>query len=58
MKEHKTKQQQLQAANQDGYSIQHIERPDKDIQLAAVKQDLDSIQFIKNPIKTFYFMLN
>jgi hypothetical protein len=49
--QYKTKQQQLAAVQQDGYSIRFIHDPDRDVQLAAVQQDSYSIQFIHNPDK-------
>jgi hypothetical protein len=46
---YKTKQQQLAAVQQNGYSIQYIHNPDRDVQLAAVQQNGNSIRFIRDP---------
>ena len=46
-----TKEKQLAAVKQNGYNIQYIPNPDKDVQLIAVKQDGKSIQHIPNPDK-------
>ena len=41
----------ISRGKQDGFSIQYIHNPDKDVQLEAVKQDGFNIQFIHNPDK-------
>lgn len=49
--EDQTEGLQLSAIKRNGYVIQHIRNPSKEIQLAAVKQDGNAIEFIKCPSK-------
>jgi len=46
-----TTKTQLEIVKQNGYNIQYIDKPSKEVQLAAVKQNGYAIKYIKNPSK-------
>jgi len=48
---YKTKEEQLEAVKENGYSIRYMHNPDKELQLEAVKRNGYSIRYIHNPDK-------